>query len=240
MKVMVVDDEPLARERLVRLLEQCDSVTGCSTASNGPEALEKLASTAVDLVLLDIRMPGMSGLEVAERLNQAPQPPAVVFCTAYDDYALEAFKVQAMAYLLKPVKRDALNQALLQARQLNRAQINALATAESAPVLVVQTGRGKERIPLTDVFYFRADQKYVTALCRQGERICDLSLKQLEERWPEQLVRIHRHTLVVKSLLERLTRDVEGGYEVHLRGLTTPLVASRRYARELKSLFSDG
>lgn len=240
MKVMVVDDEPLARERMLRLLEQCDSVTGCSTASNGQEALEKLAAAPVDLVLLDIRMPGMSGMEVAERLIQGSQPPAIVFCTAYDDYALEAFKVQAMAYLLKPVKRDALNRALLQARQLNRAQINALASAESAPVLVVQTGRGKERIPLTDVFYFRADQKYVTAQCRQGERVCDLSLKQLEDRWPEQLVRIHRHTLVVKSLLERLTRDADGGYEVHLRGLSTPLIASRRYAREMKALFSDG
>lgn len=241
MKVMVVDDEPLARERLLRLLEQCDSVTGCSTATNGHEALEKLAAAPVDLVLLDIRMPGMSGMEVAEQLGQWTQPPAIVFCTAYDDYALEAFEVQAMAYLLKPVKRDALNRALQQARQLNRAQINALASAdEAAPVLVVQTGRGKERIPLTDIYFFRADQKYVTAQCRQGERVCDLSLKQLEDRWPEQLVRIHRHTLVVKSLLERLSRDIDGGYEVHLRGLSTPLVASRRYARELKTLFSDG
>lgn len=240
MHVMVVDDEPLARERLVRLLEQSDSVTGCSTASNGQEALEKLAMAPVDLVLLDIRMPGLSGLEVAEQLSQWSQPPAIVFCTAYDDYALEAFKVQAMAYLLKPVKRTALDRALYQACQLNRAQINALVSADTAPVLMVHTGRGRERIPLMDVYFFRADQKYVVAQCRQGERVCDLSLKQLEEKWPEQLVRIHRHTLVVKSLLERLVRDSDGGYEVHLRGLSTPLIASRRYARELKALFSEG
>jgi two-component system response regulator AlgR len=236
---MVVDDEPLARERLVRLLEQCDAVTGCISADNGREALEKLSANPVDLVLLDIRMPGLSGLDVARQLSQSAQPPAIVFCTAYDDYALEAFEVQAVAYLLKPIKRDALMQALRQTRRLNRAQLNALVSAEDTPVLVVQTGRGRERIPLTDIFYFRAEQKYVMAQCRQGERVCDLSLKQLEERWPQQLVRIHRHTLVVRSLLERLTRDSEGGFEVHLRGLEKPLIASRRYARELKSLFSD-
>ncbi len=240
MKVLVVDDEPLARERLMRLLESEDCVTQCVSAANGQEALSRLAAVPVDLVLLDIRMPGMSGLEVAERLVSQTHPPAVVFCTAYDDYALEAFKVQAVSYLLKPVKREELSQVLERSAQLNRAQLSALNIEEAGPVLTLQTGRGKERIPLADVYYFRADQKYVTAACRQGERLCDLSLKQLEERWPEHLIRVHRNTLVPKQRLEKLTRDNEGGYWLQLRGLAEEsLPVSRRFARELKPLFDD-
>lgn len=237
MKVLVVDDEPLARERLMRLLESQDVVTQCVTAANGEEALNRLASDPFDLVLLDIRMPGMSGLEVAERLLDMTHPPAVVFCTAHDDYALEAFQVQAVAYVLKPVKQDALNRVLEQAGRLNQAQLNALSEDNAGPVLTLQTGRGKERIPLTDLYYFRADQKYVSALCRQGERLCDLSLKQLEERWPDHLVRVHRNTLVPRQRLEKLSRDNDGGYWLRLRGLDESLPVSRRFARELKPLF---
>ncbi|GGX44711.1 LytR/AlgR family response regulator transcription factor [Saccharospirillum salsuginis] len=237
MKVLVVDDEPLARERLMRLLESEDTVTQCFSAANGQEALTRMTTDPVDLVLLDIRMPGISGLEVSERMMEATQPPAIVFCTAYDDYALDAFRVQAVSYLLKPVKREDLNRVLRQAGQLNRAQLNALGDQDAGPVLTLQTGRGKERIPLTDLYYFRADQKYVTALCRQGERLCDLSLKQLEERWPDHLVRVHRNTLVPKQRLEKLSRDSEGGFWLRLRGLEESLPVSRRFARELKPLF---
>lgn len=237
MKVLVVDDEPLARERLMRLLESEDSVTQCFSAANGQEALSRAASDPVDLILLDIRMPGMSGLEVAERLLDSTHPPAVVFCTAYDDYALEAFRVQAVSYLLKPVKREDLSRVLVRAGHLNRVQLNALSEQDTGPVMTLQTGRGKERIPLTDLYYFRADQKYVTALCRQGERLCDLSLKQLEERWPDHLVRVHRNTLVPRQRLEKLSRDSEGGFWLRLRGLDESLPVSRRFARELKPLF---
>lgn len=239
MKVLVVDDEPLARERLMRLLEAQDAVTQCLSAANGQEALQRLDTSPVDLVLLDIRMPGLSGLEVAERLTQQTRPPAIVFCTAYDDYALDAFRVQAISYLLKPVKREDLNQVLNRAGQLNRAQLAALAGEQDGPVLTLQTGRGKERIPLSDLYYFRADQKYVTALCRQGERLSDLSLKQLEERFPHHLVRVHRNTLVPRQRLEKLSRDSDGGFWLWLRGVEERLPVSRRFARDLKPLFSQ-
>lgn len=237
MKVLVVDDEPLARERLLRLLESEDIVTQCVSAANGEEALARLEGDTFDLVLLDIRMPGMNGMEVAKRLTTYTPPPAVVFCTAYDDYALEAFQVRAMSYLLKPVKPTDLSRALAQAASLNQAQMSALTGDRNGPVLTLQTGRGKERVPLADLYYFRADQKYVLALCRQGERLCDLSLKQLEERWPDHLVRIHRHTLVPRHRLEKLSRDAAGGFWLRLRGVDGVLPVSRRFARDLKPLF---
>lgn len=237
MKVLVVDDEPLARERLLRLLENEDAVTRCASAANGEEALARLEGEPFDLVLLDIRMPGMGGMEVAQRLAAREHPPAVIFCTAYDDYALEAFHVRAVSYLLKPVKPTDLARALNQAGRLNQAQMSALAGHRNGPVLTLDTGRGKERVPLTDLYYFRADQKYVLAQCRQGERLCDLSLKQLEERWPEHLIRIHRHTLVPRQRLERLSRDAEGGFWLRLRGVDEVLPVSRRFARDLKPLF---
>lgn len=237
MKVLVVDDEPLARERLLRLMEAEDSVTQCACAANGEEALRRLQTTSYDLVLLDIRMPGINGLEVAEQLVDQAHPPAIVFCTAYDDYALEAFRVQAVSYLLKPVKQADLSKVLKRAGRLNQAQISALAPDQGGPVLTLQTGRGKERVPLADLYYFRADQKYVMALCQQGERLCDLSLKQLEERWPEHLIRVHRNTLVPRQRLEKLTRDAEGSFWLQLRGIQEVLPVSRRFARELKPLF---
>lgn len=239
MKVMIVDDEPLARERLLRLLQSEDSVTQCVTAANGQEALRRQADDPADLVLLDIRMPGLSGLELAAEWSRKPNPPAIVFCTAYDDYALEAFQVQAVSYLMKPVKAADLHQVLAQASQLNRAQLTALSGADIGPVIALQTGRGKERIPLNDVFCFRADQKYVVAQCRQGERLCDYSLKQLEERFPEHLVRVHRTTLVPKSRLEKLSRDAQGSIWLNVRGLDVPVAVSRRFARELRPLFND-
>lgn len=239
MKVMIVDDEPLARERLLRLLQAEDSVTRCVTAANGEEALRRQIDEPADLVLLDIRMPGLSGLELAAEWAQQANPPAIVFCTAYDDYALEAFQVQAVSYLMKPVKAADLHQVLGKASQLNRAQLSALSGADVGPVIALQTGRGKERIPMNDVYCFRADQKYVVAECRQGERLCDLSLKQLEERFPEHLVRVHRTTLVPKSRLEKLTRDTHGGFWLSVRGLTEPVAVSRRFARDLRPLFQD-
>lgn len=239
MKVMIVDDEPLARERLLRLLQAEDSVTRCVTAANGEEALRRQIDDPADLILLDIRMPGLSGLELAAEWAQQANPPAIVFCTAYDDYALEAFQVQAVSYLMKPVKAAELRQVLGKASQLNRAQLSALSGADVGPVIALQTGRGKERIPLSDVYCFRADQKYVVAECRQGERLCDLSLKQLEERFPEHLVRVHRTTLVLKNRLEKLIRDTHGGFWLSVRGLTEPVAVSRRFARDLRPLFQD-
>ncbi|MEP1593235.1 MAG: response regulator, partial [Halieaceae bacterium] len=126
MKVLIVDDEPLARDRLGRLLAAVQPDAECFFAGNGEEALEQVAFTEPDLLLLDIRMPGMDGIEVATRLEALANPPAVIFCTAYDEYALEALQHHAVAYLLKPVREAELARALSGATRVNRVQLAAL------------------------------------------------------------------------------------------------------------------
>jgi two-component system response regulator AlgR len=238
-KVLVVDDEPLARERLLRFLEEVEQVDSAQTATNGFDAIEKLKSQSIDIVLLDIRMPGQSGLDVAREIRQFDDPPAVIFCTAYDEHALDAFKVNAEAYLLKPIQKTDLFTALVQCQAINRAQKLALTAQDDIPSVVVQNGREKERVPLSDVYFFRAEQKYVSMFFIKGERVCDESLKSLEERFPQQLLRIHRNALVPKSRVQRLTRDSKGGYWLHLVDVAEPLSVSRRFGRDIKALFEN-
>lgn len=239
MRVLVVDDEPLARDRLIRLLEGNDSVDGTATASNGSEALERLQQDPFDVVLLDIRMPGKSGIEVASAITSFEHPPVVIFCTAYDDYALDAFRVQAQAYLLKPVQRQDLDQALANVSRLNRAQLQALSDSSPIPVILVNSGRDKERVPLNEVYYFRADQKYVSLISERGERVVDESLKVLEERFADQLLRVHRNTLVLKRKVSKLTRDGDGSFHLSLGDLDEPILVSRRHVKAVKQLFAD-
>ncbi|EAR11018.1 LytR/AlgR family response regulator transcription factor [Reinekea blandensis] len=237
MRVLVVDDEPLARERLVRFLQDIDDVENIATASSGEEALSKLNDFRADVLLLDIRMPGLNGLSVADRVQQQEQPPAIIFCTAYDDHAMEAFQVRAQSYLLKPIQRQALTDALHTCRRLNRAQVQALDTQQQVDSLSVQHGREKEIWPLSDVYFFRAEQKYVMLFGLHGERVVDESLKALEQRFASSFVRVHRNTLIARARVEKLYRDHEGGYWVRVRGVEEPIAVSRRHAREVRALF---
>ena len=237
MKVLVVDDEPLARDRLIRFLQDVDAVDGINAASNGEEALNKLAGFDADVVLLDIRMPGQSGLDVAAQIKQMAEPPAIIFCTAYEDYALDAFRVNAQAYLLKPIQRKALLEALETCGQLNKAQIQALSNQTSVETISVHNGREKELMPLSEIYFFRAEQKYVCLFGTKGERVVDESLKTLEERYLNCFIRVHRNTLVYKPRIEKLTRDSEGGFWVKLRGVDELISVSRRHARDIKLLF---
>jgi two-component system response regulator AlgR len=237
MKILVVDDEPLARDRLIRFLQDLDNVDGTSVAHNGIEAVEKLKTFEADVVLLDIRMPGLSGLEVAEQIKKMAEPPAIIFCTAYDDYALDAFKVNAQAYLLKPVARSALQEALQGCEQLNKAQIQALSNQTNVETISVHNGREKERMPLSEIYYFRADQKYVSLFSAKGERIVDESLKALEDIYADYFIRAHRNTLVYKARIEKLFRDNDGGFWVSLKGVEAPIAVSRRHAKGIKQIF---
>jgi two-component system response regulator AlgR len=237
MKVLVVDDEPLARDRLIRFLQDVDQVNGMMAATNGTEAITKLESFPADVVLLDIRMPGPSGLEVAETIRKMPQPPAIIFCTAYDDYALDAFRVNAQSYLLKPISRQALEEALVNCRKLTKVQLTALSGQDEVETISVHNGREKELLPLSEVYFFRAEQKYVSLFGAKGERVVDDSLKALEEKYENSLIRVHRNTLVYKPRIEKLNRDGEGSYWVVLRDVDTPIAVSRRHARAVKELF---
>ena len=240
MKVLICDDEPLAVEHLSRLVSKMRHEV-VSTAHHGQEALEQARLHQPDVILLDIQMPGMNGLVCAEQLSQLNPRPAIVFCTAYDQHALEAFKAQAQAYLLKPIDPVELEQALTQLTQLTQAQLNALPNSELLQDLKTQrhqiaakTYRGVELIPVENIYYFLADQKYVTVRHKNGSVLIDETLKELETEFADQFIRIHRNALVAVAYLDGLELISSGQYQVRLRGLDERLSVSRRHLSTLR------
>lgn len=240
MKVLICDDEPLAVERLSRLVSKMGHEV-VATAHHGQDALEQARLHQPDVILLDIQMPGMNGLVCAEQLSQLNPRPAIVFCTAYDQHALEAFKSQAQAYLLKPIDPAELEQALKQLTQLTQAQLNALPNPELLQDLKTQrhqiaakTYRGVELIPVENIYYFLADQKYVTIRHKKGSVLIDETLKELETEFADQFIRIHRNALVSIAYLDGLELVSSGQYQVRLRGLDERLSVSRRHLSTLR------
>ncbi|PFG10080.1 LytR/AlgR family response regulator transcription factor [Marinobacter sp. LV10MA510-1] len=196
-KILIADDEPLARDRMRRLVDGLPGYSVCGEAVDGDRALQAVAELEPDIVLLDIRMPGADGMDVAAHLSQLERPPAVIFCTPYDHYALQAFDVNASAYLMKPVRKDALATALQRAAKTNRLQQQPPASnVPAAGELAVRTYRGTELIDLASLIYCQADQKYVTLHHLQGDVLCDYTLKELEQHYGDHLLRVHRNTLV--------------------------------------------
>ncbi|HEY6610044.1 MAG TPA: LytTR family DNA-binding domain-containing protein [Pseudomonas sp.] len=246
MNVLIVDDEPLARERLARMVGQLDGYRVLEPlASNGEEALMLIDNLRPDIVLLDIRMPGLDGLQVAARLCEREAPPAVIFCTAHDEFALEAFQVSAVGYLVKPVRPEALEEALKKAERPNRMQLAALtrpAEDHGAPRshIGARTRKGIDLIPLEQVIYFIADHKYVTLRHEHGEVLLDEPLKALEDEFGERFVRIHRNALVARSRIERLQRTPMGHFQLYLRGLgDEALTVSRRHVAGVRKLMNQ-
>ncbi|MBV1878587.1 MAG: LytTR family DNA-binding domain-containing protein [Pseudomonadales bacterium] len=242
MKVLVVDDEKLARERLIRMVSTLDTYDVVGEAGNGDEAIRKTLEFEPDIVLLDIRMPGTDGLEVGHQIADLPSPPAVVFCTAYSEHAVEAFDVNAAGYLLKPVRREALVDTLAKIGRVNKLQEKAMGVEEELPKnrarthISAKTRRGIELIPLSDVRFFQADHKYVTVRHELGEVLIDDTLRDLEDEFGDRLVRIHRNALVMMDHLEGLERDPRGHYRVRMRGVEDRLDVSRRHVSGLRRL----
>lgn len=235
-QVLIADDEPLARERLRRLVEALPGYGVCAEAGCGDDTLALAARLEPDILLLDIQMPGMDGMTAANRLTTLTNPPAVIFCTAYDQYALQAFEVNAIAYLLKPVRREALAEALVRAEKLNRLQIQQLAGAPVAESgqLAVTSHRGTELIDVAELRYCQADQKYVTLHHGHGETLCGYTLKELEQSYPEHLLRIHRNTLVGRRFIQGLHRQGNGQAVLTLKDSDTTLAVSRRHAADVR------
>ena len=235
MRILIADDEPLARQRLMRLLKQmnhCTVLQPC--AENGQQALELVESLKPDVLLLDIGMPGLDGLQVAAQLCNSPTAPAIIFCTAHDEHALQAFTVSASDYLVKPIRAEQLAAALAKAQRLNPAHLAALSRAPQSfntprSHLSARSHRGLELIPLDDVIHFFADSKYVVLRHTQGETLLDDSLKSLEKEFGERFLRIHRNALVSPNHIERLQRNPQGQYQLYLRGAPEPLTVSRRH-----------
>ena len=261
MKILITDDEPLARDRVRHLLGRLEGFQPVEKdASNGLEAIELTREFQPDIVLMDIRMPMMGGLEAASHLAGMDHPPAIIFCTAYDNHAIEAFDVQAVGYLLKPVKVEDLQRSLNRASRVNKAQMNELqgslpdsfpgdfpsSLSNSFPDSLPNKGtrnhisaktlKGIELIPLESVYYFMADSKYVTVFHKNGETLIDDPLKDLEAELTSSFVRIHRNALVRKNLIERMLRDENGHYSIQLTHVDKPLSVSRRHVSLMKKI----
>jgi two-component system response regulator AlgR len=241
MRVLIVDDESPARERLRSMLVENGTFEVAGEAANGEQALDLVDRLQPDIVLLDVRMPGIDGLEVARHLATMPEPPAVIFTTAFDEYALQAFESEAVAYLLKPIRAEKLQAALAKAARLTRPQLQQIANATRESNRRTHIGvRGRDGlklIPLDEVLCFQADQKYTTVRHAKGEDLIEDSLKMLEEEFSPGFLRVHRNALVNTKYLERIARDASGQHFVHLRGMAESLEVSRRMAGDLKDRF---
>lgn len=240
-RVLIVDDEVPARERLRALLGGIPDARVVGEAAHGEEALEMVERLEPDIVLLDVSMPGMDGLEAARRIAQFADPPAVIFTTAFDEYALQAFDAQAAAYLLKPIRPEKLSDALARAVRLTRPQraqaIAAARFAERRTHIAVRTRDGTRLVPVDEIWYFLADQKYTTVRHAAGEDLIEESLRSLEDDLGGKFLRIHRNALVNVERLAAIERDESGQYFVRLRDVDARLAVSRRMASDLRERF---
>jgi len=253
LKVLIVDDEELARLRMRSLLADCAAPAAevAGEAGSAAEALHWLASNQADLVLLDINMPGLDGLQLAERLRASAHPPKVVFVTAHAAHALKAFEIDAVDYLTKPVRRARLQEALLRvAQRLDRSLPVAppapVAATGEQPVLVVSDRGRVQRVPVADILYLKAELKYVTLRTPQHAYVLDDSLSDLEERLGDTMLRIHRNALVARTAVTRLERrastDGEGdaeGWAVLVGATQDWLAVSRRQLTQVRDLLAE-
>jgi len=238
MKILVVDDEPLAQQRLQQLVNEFASEV--YLANNGLQAIESCQQNEPDVVLLDIRMPGMDGLESAQHISAMEKAPAIIFITAYDEYALDAFKVHAVDYLLKPVRAEKLKDSLDRACQLNRAQLQAINPESKARKNIAAKISGNIKlIPLQDILYFQAEQKYVTVKHLNGETIIEDTLKELQVEFEQDFMRIHRNALIAKKFITGVKKKSDGHTFVTIHGDEKLLEISRRHLSAVKKLISD-
>ena len=241
MKILIVDDEPLARSRLQDLLGDIGNHQVVGEASNGRAAIEQAQQLAPDIVLLDINMPEMSGLEAAIHLSQMKHAPAVIFTTAYSEHALEAFDANAIDYLLKPIRRSRLEQALNKVQPLQRSQLDKTAADQQTSrshISAHQRGSIK-LIPIEDIYYFHSDSKYVAVHHKEGEVLIDDSLKSLEQEFSVHFTRIHRNSLVANSSIEALEKVSDNHFQLRLRGCDKLLEVSRRQLPVVRKLISE-
>ncbi len=237
LRVVIVDDEGPARNRLRDILSDCASrvpLIVVGEADNGRAALDLVAAEPTDVVLLDIRMPGMDGTEVAQHLRRLDPPPAVIFTTAYDAYAIRAFELHAIDYLLKPIRANRLEEALARARVAVPPRIEALRDAQRGPrACLAAQERGKVYlIPVEDVIYLKAELKYVTVRTATREFLVEESLARLEHEYAERFVRAHRNCLVARAAIRGFERAAAEGGEAHwmvlLDGTDERIPVSRR------------
>ncbi|MBX9817871.1 MAG: LytTR family DNA-binding domain-containing protein [Burkholderiaceae bacterium] len=245
LQVMVVDDEALARARLRTLLGDCynPGAEVVAEAANAGQALELLRGRRVDVVFLDIHMPGADGLALAHTLKTLPQPPVVVFVTAHAEHALQAFDLEAADYLTKPVRLERLQAALQKAERLAHIPSGLGGVFASEEVLVIQERHRTERVPLQQVLYFKAELKYITVRTAARSYILDGSLNDLETKYAEHYLRIHRNAIVARWAIRALEKHYDAeegeGWAVRLQGIEELLSVSRRQLATVRGLIAQ-
>ena len=231
--LLVVDDEPLAAGRLADLAGELPNCRVLAKAGNAEQAWALLHSHAPDVLLLDISIPGLSGLDFAKKLQTLKHPPFIIFCTAHEQHALQAFEAHAIDYLLKPVRRARLQESL---ERVQRLKVQLLEDS-GRQYVTASVGGVLRRIALADMYYLHAEEKYTVVYHSGGEHILDEPLKELEQRFPGQFLRIHRNCLIKAEQLQEIRRDTEGHVWAVLKDWPKPLEISRRCAGELKDRF---
>ncbi len=241
LKVLIVDDEALARARLRTLLGDCSkpAASVVAEAANATQALEWLHRQQVDVALIDIHMPGADGLTLTRTLRTLPNPPAVVFVTAYAEHAVHAFELDAVDYLTKPVRLERL-QATLQKVERLRQSARGLEPDFPEDVLIIQERGRTERVPLSQVLYLKAELKYITVRTAAKSYLLEGSLNELEEKYRTRFMRIHRNALIARRAvraLEKHNDPQEGeGWAVRLNGIDELLFVSRRQLAAVREL----
>ncbi|NRA41897.1 MAG: response regulator transcription factor [Pseudomonadales bacterium] len=226
--IIVVDDEQLARQRLQAMIESLDGFEVCAVASQGQEAIDLCRQLQPDIALLDIRMPIMDGMQAAELIAEEGLRTKVIFTTAYDEYAVDAFEVAAQGYLLKPINKEKLEKTLMSVA----AKAGFLADGRSH---LSASSRGNiELIPLDNVRVLQAEHKYVTVYHTQGESILDESLKSLEHEFPSFFKRVHRNALVSSAHVVSMEKNIDGQYELKVEGCDVQPLVSRRLVSEVR------
>ena len=242
MKILIVDDEKPARDRLSRMVGELGQHELVGEAVNGVEALGMSQSREPDIVLMDIRMPGMDGIEAARHISRLDEPPAVIFTTAFSDHALEAFETHAVDYLLKPVKQERLKAAIDAAIRPTRAQAarsgDALSGLEPRQHICARVRGSLVLVPIDNIFYFHAEQKYVTVRHREGEVLIEDALKALETEFGDRFFRIHRNALVSLEALGGMQSDNDG-HLVTFRDIDDKLEISRRHLPGVRKIIRN-
>jgi len=241
-KILIVDDEKPARDRLARMVGELDSHELVGEAVNGLEALGLAQSLEPDIVLMDIRMPGMDGIEAARHIAKLDEPPAVIFTTAFSDHALEAFETHAVDYLLKPVKQERLQAALDAAIRPTRAQAShsedVLSELEPRQHICARVRGSLVLVPIENIYYFHAEQKYVTVRHVEGEVLIEDALKALETEFGDRFYRIHRNALVSLARLAGMHSENDG-HQVSFRDIDDVLEVSRRHLPGVRKIIKN-
>ena len=241
--LLIVDDEPLARAKLSAMLAKSHehAIARVIEAANGEHALVAAQACPVNVALLDVQMPGMSGITLARELRARYKHMALVFVTAYEDYAFGAFEVEAVDYLTKPVRQERLDAALERAaRWLAAVASTSASNAEEPHVVVLERG-AVLRVGVSSIVYFKAEMKYTTIRTAEREYVIETPLSELETAYPDRFIRVHRNALVANNAITALVKhatpddDSGEGWVIHVRGLTDTLAVSRRQLTEVRA-----